>query len=162
MSKVLFCDFDGCLNHNSGPRFTGKEPHCRPEDIRKMLKIDSYHVNILNRLFKAHRDISVIISSSWRDYWTAAELNDLLVNEGYIGPPISGVTPQLGSEREDEILEWIATYDVKHDSKFVILDGCFEGTYKFNLLLPHLVLTNMDVGLQDEHVDEMIRRFNEP
>lgn len=92
--NLIFLDIDGVLNHQlfyekyykDGKNNTGVE---HPLD-----DLDPTRIEFLNQLIK-DTDAKVVISSTWRKYYTVEQLQGFLEARGFKGE-IIGVTPSLG------------------------------------------------------------------
>ena len=129
-SKILFLDFDGVLHRYSSGTLS-KLP-------------------LLCEFLRAHRDVGVVISSSWRDQFSLAELREFF--EPDIRTQIIGVTPSMqsdrafnrlyrGRSRSDEIQEWLSSRPVQ---AFAMLDDEHKA---FTSLHERLVCTDAGEGL---------------
>jgi hypothetical protein len=146
-NAVLFCDFDGVLN---SARWIHTVRHRESRSDRMVREIDPANVGYLNQLID-RSGARVVISSSWRklgDY--DPQLFQIeLQTRGFIGQVI-GCTPTFGTERGHEIQKWID--DNGHTGPFVILDDSSDMAH----LMPYLVRTKWEFGLQQEHVDQAL------
>lgn len=147
--KVLFLDIDGVLNCVTTPGSCSQ-------------KLDPVMVARLNRVITKTCPI-VILSSSWG--LAQGRTEQALRQAGFIGH-LHGETPNLWPSRSeatdvvpaktrgDEIAAWLEEWpDI--DAFAIVDDGADMGE-----LLPHLVQTSWETGLQDAHVDELIRRLS--
>ena len=131
--------------------------------------LDPVAVQRLNRLVR-ETDAKVVVSSSWRHGRTLAELRCILEAVGFEGPVI-GKTPnyvpnrdpmskrQVG-QRGDEIHTWLeaaSLFDIEVE-QFVILDDNDDMSH----LMDRLVLTTMETGLLDWHVDQAVEMLKQP
>lgn len=160
MTKVIFLDVDGVLNHcdTRGGTPTDAEPLPIPIEPACMTR--------LNRLI-AETSAKIVISSSWRLHARWQVLGPALVRRGLVGDVI-GETPDLVNdpiwlnawltrtgapfdyerlERGWEIGEWLAAHP--EVTGFVILDDCSD----MDELKPWLVLTHPNDGLDDPDVE---------
>lgn len=180
MNKILFLDFDGVLNTNS---FL-KAVHTKAkEEGRKCLPIediDPSKVSILNRIIKETSAV-IVLSTSWREIFGAADTADFLFNSGFEGR-IIGSTPNhveitrkmsLVTPRWLEIHHWIMANKDKI-SKFAIVDDLSSaGGVNANLnfgrgldihidkqivsqIQASFVQTDDEIGLTDELADKII------
>lgn len=131
-SKILFLDFDGVLHRYSSGTFS-KLP-------------------LLCEFLREHRDIGVVISSSWRDQFSLDELQEFF--EPDVRGQIIDTTPlsftqrtfgrlYRGRSRSDEVAEWLSTHPVEF---FAMLD---DEPKAFTSLHERLVCTDAKEGLTD-------------
>ncbi len=146
---VIFLDFDGVIvTKNSMAKDMG-ETTFHP--------FDKDCVAILNQIVK-ETGASVVVSSSWRVTWKLEELNKMGKANGFEFEMIS-ITPNLftfenAPPRSAEINAWLKEHsEVKC---FVAIDDMEE---EFDGMLNHLIRTEFEKGLQDWHVEDVVRRF---
>lgn len=135
---ICFLDCDGVLNGiRNWPPNAGRD------------WIDPKTVVRLNKLTK-RTGASLVISSTWRRFWDVPAI----LRKAGITAPILGETPYLKSmSRGCEIKTWLAEHgEVK---KFIILDDDSD----MDDLTDHLVQTEWDLGLQDKHIEDAIRKL---
>lgn len=126
------------------------------------------HIDRLNKIIEA-TDAKVVITSTWRKLCGDVSMwNYFLVACGFKGQ-VLGTTPILNTYRGLEIETWLKIYEDEHATpktsyyyegkieSFIILD---DDNDMLNLK-DHLVLTNNKLGLQDEQVEEAIKKLNE-
>lgn len=154
MRKVLFLDFDGVLNHRA--HFARLPPGRTASEVE-------HDDNSFDRVCVARLDTilertgcSVIISSSWRHMYPLAKLVTILRQHGFrYESRIIGVTPDFPDrDRGHEIqasLDALAVVEV-----FAILDDDSDMAH----LKSFLVQTSFDTGLQDVHVEAVVRMLN--
>lgn len=152
--KVLVLDIDGVLN--SHLFLYPKVPH--PPNIEfegnEHYMFDPLAVARVNHVIEA-TGARVVISSSWRNGWTFERLKEILNEAGLIGEVI-GITPTLPGlrRRGDEISQWLAEHP--EVTKFIAIDDDADDS---DIMTNHLVKTSFYRGMQDEHVEEAIRRL---
>ncbi len=142
--KVIFLDFDGVINIINGNKSTY---------ATQMDHFNKDLINNLNYLMSFHKDLKIVISSSWRtdmpDALDQLKLNGFLYNERIIGStPIfdhSSIKTRLG-----EIKQWIETNEKysKIEIKYLIIDDELSG---FNVLK-----TDPKVGFNKEALDKAL------
>ena len=151
MARLVFLDFDGVLNshhwlyrpdRDKEAEFLGNEHHM----------LDPTAVGRVNRILR-ETGAKVVISSSWRHGWPVERLREILTTAGFVGE-VLGYTPQYGHDRGHEIEQWLDGNDEGHDP-FVILDDDSD----MGPLMKYLVKTTFEHGIQDEHVEDAIRRL---
>ena len=144
--KVLFLDIDGVLNHSGSEIIS-----------HNVWFIDSVNVARLNRLFQEIPNITVCLSSSWRHAVKAhtININQLLEEAGWEGPKVIEMTPdQPDDPRGLEIDAWLKTHS--NVSHFVILD---DDDDMVHLSDKQVQTCFQEGGLQEEHVNKIIRRL---
>jgi hypothetical protein len=146
-NALVFLDFDGVLN---SARWLHTVRHRESRSDRMVRDIDPANVGYLNQLID-RSGARVVISSSWRklgDYDPQLFQQELQLR-GFIGQVI-GCTDGDGPERGNEIQRWLD--DNRHGGPFVILDDSDDMAH----LMPYLVRTKWELGLQQEHVDQAL------
>ncbi len=142
--KVIFLDIDGVLN-NQEVSIRKKDEGCRVWDEKC--------VNRLNRITD-ETGAKIVISSTWR---RSKDFYSIIVNEMGITGEIIGKTIDYlltpNTKRGDEIEEWLSRHP--EITIFVILDDNDDMAH----LIDHLIQTDFEIGLTDEHADEAIRRL---
>ena len=125
--RVIFLDIDGVLAPiRRWDRYGDLDPAC---------------IRVLNEIV-THGGADVVVSSTWRYGKTIAELQEILVAEGFAGTVV-GKTPigGPGADRGQEIAAWLAEHAV---GGYVIIDDHVD----MGELRTHLVLTQPARGLQ--------------
>lgn len=175
--KVLFLDIDGVLN--------SAEPDQKSKGYEFSYPLDTYGfapfkdnlgicgirkdlVERLNRVKREVPEVEFVLSSTWRRVYGLDITEKTLLNAGFIGDLIDS-TPTVydlpveqisGKVRGLEIQRWLDKEknlygtDITH---IVILDDSDDMGH----LLPNLVRTSMADGLQDAHVDEIVKRLKQ-
>lgn len=140
--RVVFLDVDGVLNCASR---WAQLPPCGPAANNR---VDPEAVARLKRILDA-TGADVVVSSAWR----IEHMQVLVAFLATCGIPrhrVVGHTPRFGSNRGLQIAHWLRAHD--EVGPFVILDDASD----MGRLLPWLVQTTWDDGLQDAHVDAAI------
>lgn len=155
-TPIVFLDFDGVLND---------------KDTKEMISwhtgIDPKHVTRLNEIMRATA-AKVVISTSWRGYYTLDEIKEFLMAAGFkyvddvIGATLSvnelheqGFVKRRKkfssseNERSSEIEHWVSL-NIEEGQNFVILDDLRTE------LSANQVLTLESVGLTDDDVKKAI------
>jgi hypothetical protein len=142
--KVIFLDFDGVLNSNpylvaqTGGRICADSRAINPKAVQNLNVI----INKTNAL--------VVISSSWRHFFSLSEIKRILVDRGFcFASNILDKTPSL-STRENEIQAWLREHP--EVTNFVILDDI-----PMKILCQHAVTTTMRAGLTQKHVNKAVK-----
>jgi hypothetical protein len=148
MSKIVFLDIDGVLNHRDWFAELARTGKLSIESV------DPECVKRLSRLCEITGS-KVVISSSWRSIMSLDRVSSFLARYGFTGE-IIGATPELydtDSCRGDEITKWLhEETDPSDRVMFVILDDDAD----MGSVADRLVQTSFDTGLQDEHVAKAI------
>jgi hypothetical protein len=147
--RILFLDFDGVLNHTE--HFASLPPDRTAADVD--VDCESFDLACIARLnaIVDRTGCKVVISSTWRHEYTRSDLQGHLVRHGYAGK-VHGVTPVLpGKPRGAEIAAWLSERPAIEF--FVILDDNSD----MGPLRGRLVQTSFATGLQDEHVEAVVR-----
>ena len=160
--KIIFLDIDGVLNSRE-TIMSNHEKRQRGEFTTP--KIDGCgsdvcapHKTLVDRLNKitGQTGAYIVVSSTWRINKTVVELRELLRAFGVTGTVLDK-TPRLFKRRGFEIQEWLDKGSPYGEiEKFVIIDDDSDMEH----LMPHLIKTTNEKGLQDEHVKEAIERLN--
>lgn len=159
---LIFLDIDGVLNSDKWMRsFTQKEWDERIDKFSITHHLDPKAVDRLNRIVDGHRDLRVVISSSWRVTRSLDHIKDGLTARGFkhadkiIGKTGSNgwnLTEACGVKAQDhrrgmEIAEWLDEQSPSVDG-FVVLDDAYD----CHTLGDHWVRTSLKVGLIDSDI----------
>ena len=145
--KVLFCDFDGCLNHGGDPT--------SPKDKAGCLALNPYHVTFLNEIVEK-TDCNIVLSTSWRHLYSILDNINFLVAAGFKYPEkVIGKTPEILGNRSLEIRGWLLTTTDKIDT-YAILDDNSDAE-----IPGHFVKTDFYIGLGRWSTDRIIKILNE-
>lgn len=138
-TPFLFLDFDGVCHADPDPD--------RPGEVEVFCCL-SVLENALRGL-----DYRAVITSSWRSFYSVAEMHDML---GELGPKVVGVTTHLSHLprifnkgrciRQAEILRWLEI-NREPDTPFLVLDDHYDS---FEPAWPPLYLTDGKTGLRPE------------
>lgn len=149
--NIIFLDFDGVLNSKT----TWKKDWTGPSASNEKLNPDM--VKRAARLVK-ELPAQVVVSSAWRLYYDVSYLNEITAQFGMPVDAFIDRTKSIDSmdpraERGGEIKEWLDRYpQVK---RFVILDDSDD----MFPVMGHLVQTTWEDGLQDNHVEAVLRHW---
>jgi hypothetical protein len=137
---IIFLDIDGVLNSFKSLKEFG---------TYKIL--DGQNIDCLNAIIE-HTQGKIVISSSWRLQYTLEELQTILEKYGFnYCNSIIGYTP-LDKFREIEIEKWLKEYG---NTKFLIIDD----SNNFSKYQNHLIQTSFSKGLQNKHINQIIKRL---
>ena len=151
--NILFLDIDGVLN--SAKLWARDKPKSNTYMTRELCERFSAMLDQLP-------DVKIVMSSTWRmGYYDKAI--DMLSKHGVSKDRFIGKTPIGGTirlsgisesvERGIEIQQWLDAHPGVE--KFVILDDNSDMAH----LMPHLVKTTWEDGLQDSHCYQIIERL---
>ena len=146
--RIIFLDFDGVLIPI--PANGGYDPDLGAS------KEAMANLNLLVQVTKAE----VVVSSSWREERTVAELEALLHSWGYRGTVLGKTDDSGGRDSEDRgqsVLDWLAEHPAVES--FVVIDD--ERT-DLEPLARRLVSPSPDKGLQFYDVQEAARILMRP
>jgi hypothetical protein len=146
--RIIFLDFDGVLNTPTYLDEVGYD--C---SIAAAVQIDTRAIDELNRLV-ALTGAKVVVSSTWRMYYSVEGLQQLLESRGFRGEVV-GKTPELWCYRGAEIQEWL--YEHLEVEQFVILDDDND----MEKLARKMVQTDPEKGLTEADVDEAVKNMLE-
>lgn len=157
--KLIFLDFDGVINSHEYMFFNREKWESR--DDSEM--IDSDALILLNKIIE-ETEAKVVISSSWRLHFEIEELKGFLSKKGFIGEVIDKTSDgfwidkenHISSQRGHEIQKWLYEHSKSNIESFVILDDNSDMVH----LMPYLVQTTWQYGLQEEHVRKAIEILN--
>lgn len=154
--NVLFLDIDGVLN---SARWMLKQP----KTTNFIRELDRKAVALLAEII-ARTNAKIVVSSSWRVMYAMSVLRDIFIESGFPAPcPIIGATPTWchtpdGVERVrgHEIQSWLNSSaedaTVERVEEFAILDDDSDMAH----LLPKLVQTDFENGLERDHVERLV------
>lgn len=157
MVKILFLDFDGCLNNHEALFKYKEEPF-------PYSHLDPKLIGYLNQIIE-QTGAKVVISSSWRFLYDFKKLEEILILRGFKGEVI-GETPKLYPEdpdddkfqRRDEIKSWLEDNEDFGGGieSFVIIEDyeLMKGLEK------HLIKTKSSIGLTFSHVKKAVKILN--
>lgn len=146
--RIIFLDFDGVLHPPKA--IAGAKPPLTPKQILLGWPDTFKHLHLLANLLNGHKDISVVVSSSWRLFLSDAELHELLRpienwHEGSIGKP--------GLGREEAIREFISLNEI---SDFIILD---DVPAFFKDAWTNLIICPAETGISDHFTHSRIKSW---
>lgn len=135
--KVIFLDFDGVLNAEA-------------DFCRHGVCILPTKIRLLKQIVDA-TDAVIVLSTSWREHWSAAESEcddiGVLINGIFsqYGLQIQDKTPQLPTGREAQIKSWLDAHP--ETTQFVVLD---DALLSADFMKDHFVKTSGHFGGMDE------------
>ncbi len=153
--KIIFLDVDGVCNSGD---FLWTDEHHALDQSDEQNWFDPAAVARLNRIIEVTGAVCVL-SSTWRILHRLPEVRGFLSKAGFTGDLVD-YTPGGGGPRGPQIRAWLdetkelGRWEVK---SFVILDDDSD----MGDLMPRLVQTSFQHGLQDEHVEAAIAMLNE-
>ncbi len=153
--NIIFLDVDGVLNSlehldkvylETGESHSGYEYPFDPNCLKNLQNL----VHLTNS--------KLVISSTWRINLKGILTLIRKLKEYNLDREIIGYTPILKSKvnRGEEISSFLSTLD--YEPNFIILDDNSD----MGELLPHLVKTNIRVGLTKKNVEEAVQKLNSP
>ncbi len=155
--KVIFLDIDGVLNSVQYAIARGPIDERLGFSYRTELEIDKEALFHLERaIFET--SAYVVISSSWRILYQPQQIGVMFAARGTFNAEmwdeiIIGCTPRVPSgHRGTEVQAWLD----KHPGvdKYVIVD---DDSDFHNYQKPRFIHTDNDIGLTDDHVDDIIQ-----
>jgi hypothetical protein len=158
--KVIFLDIDGVLNSQVWMM-------TQPPTTNFLRAVDPSAVKLLYDLISRSGAV-IVVSSTWRILNSLSNIRSILIEAGYPSPcPIIGKTPRLAGTvtrpfdghkigdrlvRGHEIQNWLEKQPAGSVESFVILDDDSDMAH----LMPKLVNTSFETGLQPEHVERAL------
>lgn len=139
MENIVFLDIDGVMND-----YEGNPEEFSPEAVK-----------IINYLYNKY-NISIVISSGWRDSYTFDDFEKLFEKNGVLARVID-ITPiflgdlqkKNASIRDEEIFYYVRRHNLK---KYLILD---DYSIRYKELVPHFVQTDYDKGLSFDELQKI-------
>lgn len=145
--KILFLDIDGVLNSR---QFIRENWHTKPPANIVMNRVlDPKAIERINRL--GHLSVHVVVSSMWR--WNEDTPAHLKANGLTLPLHTDWRTARNGHSRGYQIRHWLG--DHKDVTTFAIVDDEVEEIISFPMLRNRTVKTNMEIGLQDPHLEAL-------
>ena len=135
-----------------------RETYGREAEIGSIDHIEEERVKIFNSLFTVLPDVKIVLSSTWRIKYSPVEMTSLLRQRGYIGPDIISSTPELNTQRGEEVLAWLKeNVDIEKDLySFCALDDNSD----FKSMRRFLIQTDCHYGLRDSDIKRTISLLN--
>lgn len=166
-TKVIFLDVDGVLNNvNFSCAFYhlfktggyGHPPRAGEKATRQKIRWDFHNVYQLKRIITRVPGTKVVISSSWRIGTTMDTFKRIFEIYGLKPSWVIGMTDEGPGKRGDQIHRWlIENMEVQNVDGYVILDDNDD-----MLDWQHFVLTDPEVGLQDDDATKAIELLRKP
>src|SRR5471030_668875 len=145
---ILFLDVDGVLHPEA--------------NYDSSLLLCNLHV--LEGVLRRHPDVDVVISSTWRETWTLAELQALFSPD--ISPRITDVTPRWQDIQDEsaygtyvrhaEIEAWLRSHNRTWE-KWLAVD---DQKHLFKPFCKNLFVTNSATGLTEADCEALAQRLN--
>lgn len=142
--KVVFLDIDGVLLTRQD--YTDMEGRRNVHTLRPQPST----VANLNKILAA-TNAKIVVSSSWRVGRSVKQLSQKLSAWGVTPKSVVGATSTSPLGRGEEISEWLRNHE--NIESFVILD---DDVFDMLDLIPNIVHTHFETGLQEEHVAKAI------
>jgi len=147
--KILFLDVDGVLNNANTLKNQGRNGW-------PLNHLDASRVELLNQIVDK-TDCQIVLSSSWRSFFTWSAFAQVLTQKGFRHPDkFIGQTPRANFDnRGMEIASWLQDNAVMGETHFVILDDDADMAH----LMLNLVQTSWNDGLTPEIAEQVICRL---
>lgn len=161
--KLVFLDFDGCLNSKAFFRNNSAHKTISSSEIVNLSNnLDPQKVVLINTLVEETK-AQIVISSSWRTFMSIDDMNVALKSRGATFTAI-GSTPHIinigkSTRRYYEIKEYLNELK-EQPSHFVIIDDSNDEVWDWKDLFPFLVETSFEVGFTEEHLKECVIKLN--
>lgn len=149
MSNIIFLDCDGVLNSAGFFNYIEKKERKLKYNLCPVL------LSNFNFIVKQIPDLSIVISSAWRKFYTLPELKTIFRSRGYKWPIIDKTGIDRWGTRTDEILSWLEGH--KEVEKYVAIDDHF-----LELGEEHFVRTDCKDGLVLSKTQEVCAKFGYP
>lgn len=164
--RVLFLDMDGVLNDAAFYEYAKAHPSIAKDRVKRTITGHINPVNVYNliHILKELPDIRIVISSTWRKFFTLDEIKYMLGKVGVPREKIIGVTDDVPRDwhegtgwqcvqRGDLCLKWAKENNV---TEFV----CVDDDSDFDTCKDRLVQTNYKNGLTRTKAEEILKLFN--
>lgn len=148
--RLIFLDFDGVMNTPSIWSF------------EKEKAIGKKHVDALQKIMSNCVDVGVVISSTWRHFYSLKEIGRFLAHHGFThADKIIGKTPDFSihPRRGLEIAAYLKDLKQRPDD-YIILDDNTDMTQE-QIDGGHFFSISCIVGLTEDLADKIIFRFKE-
>jgi hypothetical protein len=121
MSRVLFTDFDGCLNSVGSFIYNNRQNLLGLTDIPTHESFCPIASSNLQYILEELPDVQVVVSSTWRKYKTLAALQEMFKTNHILPERMIGTTPISEDRYRGEEIEM---YLKEHPevTEFVIID----------------------------------------
>lgn len=161
--KLIALDFDGVLVPEQSHFYWKHREGCNravPE-LQHAQRCCPIAISNLNYVCEQVLDVRIIISSTWRKYFSIEDLKAILIEDGFrYTDRIIGMTPSIPrgltgqSNRGEEIEQWIEG-SKEEVEVWVAIDDHSDN----NINPDHLILTMQETGFTIIHAYELIERF---
>ena len=148
---IVFLDFDGVVETIYWERAEDGTWSMNIHKSNPQGLNNKQAIGWLNELYR-RVPYDIVVTSTWRYYYTRDALQDLLVKSGF-NPAIKvvGTTPILHQQRGLEIQAWLD--DTKFSGDFIIVDDDCDMCH----LLDHLVRCDCQLGFTIYDYDKALR-----
>lgn len=155
--KLLFLDIDGVLNSTQSVYYYSRQK----KKIRMETLLCPIATSNLQHILEKHPDCQIVISSTWRKYYTLKQFKKIFDYYKIDSSRIIGITPiNKGSEiRGKQIAQWFSENPQYRFSHFVIIDD--DGDMEQYLNTHHFVQTSSKSGLMWSQVEEVLKYFGD-
>ena len=162
--KVIFLDIDGVLNdkeyfikNHDHIKYFFKNTTYNKDDVdllveRQMMDIDEKKLLLLKRIID-ETQANVVITSSWKRLYYFPQLIERFTA---LGIPVIGYTEDDAIDRGVGIKKYIGEHNV---TDYIILDDDIFPDYDEKLLAKLVKTSFYEGGLQEKHVDELVKRL---
>lgn len=156
--NIIFLDIDGVLNNASFQYGTLVDLRIKGDIFRILDPICVRNFNSIT----SQIDVKIVISSSWRVLTPYQEVAEIFERQGVLNAKemIFDQTPKtITGKRGEDIQRWLDKnkIDDKVDANIVIIDDADDMLH----LSDHLVQTTWDKGLEEKHVTQVLKKFEE-
>lgn len=161
--KVIFLDFDGVLNSEGSFRYEDRR--------RNEWKLQGVKGNVgetlcnvctsnFQMILDRYKDVKVVISSSWRHFFSLEEILAKLEEYHVSSNRVIGITPtNKGDNRGIEINMWLA--DHPEVTQYVIIDDNDWGIFGLHAK-ENIISTTWEAGLTYDKALEVIQKLKTP
>lgn len=123
--KVIFLDFDGCLNSEASFRMEMAKSKRLGVPIHVGNTLSEVACSNLQYVLNCVPDLKIVISSTWRLLHSLEELKGTLASYGVDSTRVIGITPNTPSKcRGHEIQLWLNRHPKVED--FIVMDDSYD------------------------------------
>ncbi len=142
MKKILYLDFDGVLHPVDAAKSVMTDDGIKVEG-EELFRWNDKLKNILDQ----HKDISIVISSSWRYLHSMDEMKSRL---GDLSSYVEDIVAKERGNRFDLISK---DFESRGADSFIVLD---DDVYAFPENCEQLIACDADIGISDEEVQKKL------